>query len=59
MNHYFYELQAREQLAQFRAEGQLSQALRRGRPSRPVSRFLGRFIAIAVSVLALILVWAR
>ena len=60
MNQYFVEHQAREKLGQLRKEGQLSQAYHRSKRSSPnAPRSLPRFIAVAVSVLAAILIWAR
>ena len=59
MNQYFYEHQAREKLGQLRTEGQLSQAYNRSKLPAAASRSLPRFIAVAVSVLAAILIWAR
>jgi hypothetical protein len=59
MNQYFYEHQAREKLGQLRKEGQLSQALNRSKLPAAASRSLPRFIAVAVSLLSAILIWAR
>ena len=60
MNQHFYEHQAREKLGQLRAEGQLSQAVNRSKHASPATpRSLPRIIAVAVSVLAAILLWAR
>jgi hypothetical protein len=59
MNQYFYEHAAREKLGQLRKEGQLSQAFNRTRlPSKATSRSVLRFIAVASSLLAVILIWA-
>ena len=60
MNQYFYEHQVREKLAQLRKEGQISQAYSRNKlPRAAVSRSLPRFIAVAVSLVAAVLIWAR
>ena len=60
MNQYFYEHQAREKLGQLRAEGQLSQAFHRSKQrSSAADRTVSRLIAVAASLLAVILILAR
>lgn len=60
MNQYFYEHAAREKLGQLRAEGRLSQEYSQSRsPNAAVSHSFRRAIAVAASVLAVILILAH
>jgi len=59
MTQYFYEHEVRQKLGQLRKEGQLSQAYNRRKLPAAASCLLPRFIAIAASPLAVILIWAR